>query len=498
MALPFPKKKNNFKSLIENEQEGFWWKKAWRQGKKALAKANKPPQSRGLLFEALEPRVLMSADLSYGTATNAPTDLTLTFDAGTYSLVDQATNAIVDTANADVSKEVSITGTSGNDVLRLDLGKLQNGIALLFQGDGTDTVNVSGSGDFSLSDTSLTAGNKTFSLIEPSAVTPSFEHADLTGDVGANQFTLNDWSGSVTIDGGQGTDTLDLTSYASPHYRPATDDSGSVLLTGTQTLDYAGLELAPDAIRQPLLFIPGFGGTIVVDKNRSGSIDDELPDWLTTRGMSPEDLQLEILGDSYQDMIKTFLDTGFYSLNGAETNKAPLYVATWDWRMPVAPTDVTVDGVIEGVSDQFIDNDTLTPMFQSGVDYLGWWLDKASEDWMTRTGDTLQSVDLVTHSTGGLVARAYIQSDAYATGIKVDDLVPAGVPSEGSSSVYNLLHNDFSDKPASRILGRVVNEAWELMQAGTPIAGPDATLMKTNIPTTYPGNANLSRTMSAP
>jgi hypothetical protein len=44
MALPFPKKKNNFNNLINNEQEGFWWKKAWRQGQKALAKSHKPPQ----------------------------------------------------------------------------------------------------------------------------------------------------------------------------------------------------------------------------------------------------------------------------------------------------------------------------------------------------------------------------------------------------------------------------------------------------------------------
>ena len=66
MALPFPKKKNNFNSLLSNEHEGFWLKKAWRQGKKVLAKANEPLKSRGLLFEALEPRVLMSADLSYG------------------------------------------------------------------------------------------------------------------------------------------------------------------------------------------------------------------------------------------------------------------------------------------------------------------------------------------------------------------------------------------------------------------------------------------------
>ena len=492
MALPYPKKKNNFKSLINNDQEGFWLKKAWRQGKKALAKANEPLKSRGLLFEALEPRVLMSADLSYGQTPDAPTDLTLTFDAGSsqYQLVDSS-NAIVSFDDAADASDggVVINGTSGNDFLTLDLTTLTS-VSLTFQGAGIDTLKATGAGgdDFSLSDTSLIAGNKTFSLLTNPANTPSFENADLTGGNLDNTFTLNAWSGSVTIDGSQGTDTLDLTSYASPHYRPATADSGSVLLTGTQTLDYAGLELAPDVIRQPLLFIPGFGGTIVADKNDNGSINDELPGWLTTRGMSPDDLQLEILGDSYQDMVKTFLDTGFYSLNGADTNKAPLYVATWDWRMPVAPTDVTIvngvingdDGVINGVTGQFADNDTATPLFQSGVDYLGWWLDKASEDWMTRTGDTLQSVDLVTHSTGGLVARAYIQSDAYATGIKVDDLVLAGVPSEGTSSVYNLLHNDFSDKPAARILGRVVNEAWELMQAGTPIAGPDAALTKNN------------------
>jgi len=157
--------------------------------------------------------------------------------------------------------------------------------------------------------------------------------------------------------------------------------------------------------------------------------------------------------------------------------------------MPVAPTDATVDGVINGVSTQFVNNG-----FQSGVDYLGWWLDKASDDWFNNTGETLQSVDLVTHSTGGLVARAYIQSDAYddANAIKIDDLVLAGVPSEGTSSVYNLLHNDFSDKPASRILGKVIDKAWDLMWRGEDIIARTPPLRRPTIPTTSPGNANLS------
>jgi len=215
----------------------------------------------------------MSADLSYGQVPGAPTDLTLTFYDDSNGGQDQF--RLVESSNpsnivsfdnaADAGTEgINITGTSGNDVLRLDLGNLQNGTALLFQGGGIDTLKATGAGvdDFTLTDTSLNAGNKTFSLRTNPANTPSFEHADLTGGNSDNTFTLDAWSGSVTIDGGQGTDTLDLTSYASPHYRPASPDSGSVLLNGTQTLDYAGLELAPDVIRQPLLFIPGFGGRL--------------------------------------------------------------------------------------------------------------------------------------------------------------------------------------------------------------------------------------------
>ena len=68
MALPFPKKKNNINRLINNDQEGIWWKKAWHKGKNALASPPKALQSRGLMFEALEPRVLMSADITIDTA----------------------------------------------------------------------------------------------------------------------------------------------------------------------------------------------------------------------------------------------------------------------------------------------------------------------------------------------------------------------------------------------------------------------------------------------
>ena len=54
------------------------------------------------------------------------------------------------------------------------------------------------------------------------------------------------------------------------------------------------------------------------------------------------------------------------------------------------------------------------------MDYLGFWLRQAAEAWQRdHPGKTLGSVDVITHSTGGLVARSYIQSDAYGDTFRV-------------------------------------------------------------------------------
>ena len=212
MALPFPKKKNNFNTLINNDQEGFWWKKAWRQGKKALAKANKPLQSRGLLFEALEPRVLMSADLSYGGAT----DLTLTFDGiQTYSLVDQA-NTTVNSADT-TDGIVTITGTGGNDSLRLSQNMLP-GLAITFLGGGQDSLIGQDSGQ-TWTLTGIDAGNLAgvgFTGMER-----------LVGGNGDDSFKL-DPSGVFTgsIDGGGGDDSI-TAAAGGTNFTISGEDSGT-------------------------------------------------------------------------------------------------------------------------------------------------------------------------------------------------------------------------------------------------------------------------------
>ena len=59
-----------------------------------------------------------------------------------------------------------------------------------------------------LADTAITAGVETFTLLEPTAGTPSFEHAEIIGGPSANSLTISDWSGSFTFDGAGDSDTL--------------------------------------------------------------------------------------------------------------------------------------------------------------------------------------------------------------------------------------------------------------------------------------------------
>ena len=47
------------------------------------------------------------------------------------------------------------------------------------------------------------------------------------------------------------------------------------------------------------------------------------------------------------------------------------------------------------------------------MDYLGHWLDRARTAWLSLGKTSLPALDLLTHSTGGLLARAYIESPAY-------------------------------------------------------------------------------------
>ncbi|MEZ6098533.1 MAG: S8 family serine peptidase [Pirellulaceae bacterium] len=222
----------------------------------------------------------------------------------------------------------------------------------------------------------------------------------------------------------------------------------------------------PIEIERPLLVLPGIVG--------SGPAEGQEERWFTTRGIGPEALVVDPIAGVYNDLLKTFDNVGY-------TPNVNLFVANYDWRMNPGPDDGSVDGTISGLSAaSLLDNE-----FEYGVDYLGYWLQKASDAWFQTHGTRPSSVDIVSHSTGGLVARSYIQSDAYG-GVtsagwnlpRVHDLVMLGVPNRGAAKPWNALQNDFSGDPAYRIvISKIADQAYQRWQAGQTISGPDGDIL---------------------
>ena len=148
--------------------------------------------------------------------------------------------------------------------------------------------------------------------------------------------------------------------------------------------------------RVPVVLIPGIGGTYAADIEHDGP-------WLFHRGAHPADIRVDPLAGAYDDLIQTLHNVGY------EDGK-DLFVVTYDWRLPPGPSDGVFDGVISGLTGASISDDT----FEYAVDYLGWYLLWAAEAWQeNHPGETLDAVDVIAHSTGGLVARTYLQSAAY-------------------------------------------------------------------------------------
>jgi hypothetical protein len=239
-------------------------------------------------------------------------------------------------------------------------------------------------------------------------------------------------------------------------------------------------EITPE---RPVLILPGIGGVF--------ADEDFKESWFTQRGAAPQDLQVDPLGHYYHDLIRILRDVG-YSLD------QDLFVANYDWRLAPGPTDPTLldadltndsfDGHISGPTADSITDST----FEYETDYLGYWLEFASDKWAeTHKQERPSSMDVITHSTGGLMARTYIQSDAYGatnsagfTLPKIHDFIMVGVPNRGAAKAWNLLHDDWDIELAFRIvLSKLVDEAYTRLTDRTDlhytgfIAGPDVDIL---------------------
>ncbi|MFO7524436.1 MAG: T9SS type A sorting domain-containing protein [Ignavibacteriaceae bacterium] len=241
------------------------------------------------------------------------------------------------------------------------------------------------------------------------------------------------------------------------------NNEGAIITQGTLNGITKPFLLIPK--RYPVLIVPGIAGTY------SSSILFDVS-WLINRGLPPNNYQVDPLGKVYHDIIKTFENVGY-------KKDTTLFVVNYDWRLTPGPIDNNIDGKIDSLTGVSITNN----QFKYGVDYLGWYIKQASERWREIYDEDLDSIDVIAHSTGGLVTRTYIQSDAYGDVYnisenyklpKIRNFVMIGVPNRGASKAWNPIHDNWIADPVyAFVLSKILNRAYQKLKLGFTIYGPD-------------------------
>lgn len=221
-------------------------------------------------------------------------------------------------------------------------------------------------------------------------------------------------------------------------------------------------------IKRPILLVPGIVGTLAKDLREEANYKN----WLLHRGIHPSKIEADPLTRVYDDLIQTLVNVGY------EVGKN-LFVVTYDWRVLPGPEDGVIDGQIDGLTAQSLVDDKFT----YGADYLGYFLDLAARQWDATHETELDTVDIIAHSTGGLVTRAYLQSEAYGGAYTVDgvprnlpkinDFYSIGVPHRGASKAWNPLHNNVATDTSFRaVVSKIIYSAFKKLQSGEVILGP--------------------------
>lgn len=268
------------------------------------------------------------------------------------------------------------------------------------------------------------------------------------------------------------------------------------------------------SIDRPLLFVPGQPAsvptTFVQYQKDPVKLASALDDFLGQLGLKPWQLtslftvQLPIPGLKPIVSPTNALVQTLTSPLGGYTLGKDLFVATQDWRMQVAPLDP--DGSTPGILDytaQSVADRIFAPLtaknpqggiFQYGVDYLAWWLEFAAQTWANNHGGVRpDTVDLIAHSEGYVISRAYIDSQAYGGFYddprtvggspdlkqlpKIAHYIDLAGPNEGASGIYNLLQNNWINPLGMDLEGGLymfIEPAYlHVKLLGEKILGPD-------------------------
>lgn len=235
---------------------------------------------------------------------------------------------------------------------------------------------------------------------------------------------------------------------------------------------------ATEVGRRPVLFFHGVAASL--------PNINQYDAWVMQRGWNPEQLFEDPVAHAYDNLIQSFANAGY-------ARNRDLYVANYDWRLPWSPGDGGIDGVVGGVTAASITAGT----YNYAVDYVGYWLKRAADDWRARYGVDLDRVDMVAHSMGGLVARSYVQSTAYGGSDvaghplpRVAELITLASPHRGASKAWNFTNDDWGvESTYYGWMAKIAALAYRRVLAGEAV---------TNAPGTPPITRNDILTGGAP
>ncbi len=391
-----------------------------------------------------------------------------------HAITGSTLNLSGDTGNVSVKVNADGTIDVSGSVTPSDNGTSISGIDTII-GEPTGFLQITGpDSDSTWNLNGSNSGNLSF-VDGSNIVTITFSNADtIDAGTGNDEFHINSaYTLPVNIFGGAGNDSLIISSGTSVQITFDGESGNADTIVNqegaTGSLTTSNLETFID---RPLLFIPGFGGTFV-DVNLSDDPalpgDNSVEEWRLNRGIAPSRLALEPLSEAYSDIVQTFDNIGYTNgTNNAAVN-GTLFSVLWDWRVPVAQSDSITNN--NGLLDDVNSASLIDATFDTSLDYLSYYMKRAVADWTILTGSAPSSFDVVTHSTGGLVAKSYIQSVAYTEQsrpsgsehlLPINNLIQTGVPNQGVGSTFAFLNNDFSVKSAARLLSLTIGEAYKL------------------------------------
>lgn len=264
--------------------------------------------------------------------------------------------------------------------------------------------------------------------------------------------------------------TADSTGYAQGHLRFGAEGAYTVnVMAQSDTFGQsANMSTAVNRRPTPVVILPGYTSSLPKSANM-------LQEYLVTLGFPAQDLAVVPEWTSQFGIISPYTNLQQMLQNEGYVKGLDQFIVPYDWRIPIAPYDGVQDGVLSLVTGTSITQ--AQPQYSLG--YFGNFLKE-----MVLADPSIVNIDLVGHSNGGLMTRAYIQSLAYGATVtengqtftlpKVEDAILLAAPSMGAAEAFPIWNNDLESFTlgSTSVLRLLLSIPYQIVVGGGTVTSP--------------------------